>query len=441
MSHSQFDVFISYNRADQSEVLKLAALLRERGLKLWLDVWNLVPGEPWLPAVERALQSSAACAVIVGPHGVGGVQSNEVWAAIEFRLASSHGSLPFRVFPILLPNSTRGNRGLLPTFLTRHVWVEFQKTLDEATPFDFLVRSIHGNPHPQPPMPAATLPSSECPAKAERIPLIDPFPPTWASGYGQDEYGYFAEFSVPTGARYWEFVTQRMRWIPPGKFLMGSPENEVGRPFNERRHDVILTSGYWLADTACTQALWRAVRNDNPSKFPGDLRPVERVSYREIMSFLDKLHEVVPGLIPVLPTEAQWEYACRAGTETPFSFGQTITTDQVNFDGNFPYGNSPQGKSRHETVDVKTLPANPWGLYEMHGNVWEWCADWFAGYSTNMQVDPIGPPKGSYRVIRGGSWENFARFVRSACRGRNDPGVQVNVLGFRLLSSASPVQS
>ncbi len=158
MSHSEFDVFISYNRAEQPAVLKLATQLRDRGLKPWLDVWNLVAGEPWLPDVERALKSSAACAVIVGPSGLGGVHQHEMWTAIERSLSSPEGQR-FRVIPVLLPHSTLGDRTLLPSFLTRHTWIEFQETLDEPATFDAFARAIQGKP----PTSKISVLSRECP--------------------------------------------------------------------------------------------------------------------------------------------------------------------------------------------------------------------------------------------------------------------------------------
>ena len=266
-------------------------------------------------------------------------------------------------------------------------------------------------------------------------------PPDWASGHGQDGYGYFAEFSVFTGAKYWEFVTQRMRWIPAGKFQMGAAAGEPTFVDPETQHDVKLSHGFWLADTACTQELWEAVASDNPSAFKAADRPVENVSYDDVVHFCERLSDLIPGLAPQLPTEAQWEYACRAATKTPFSFGETISTDQVNFDGNHPYANSPKGEYREETVGVKALPANSWGLYEMHGNVWEWCRDWYETYSPELQVDPAGPEQGSARVLRGGGWIDYARNVRSACRYWLDPGNRDSGLGFRLLSSSSLVES
>ena len=259
--------------------------------------------------------------------------------------------------------------------------------------------------------------------------------PDFVSAFGRDQYGAWFEFQV-SGRDTQNVVTQRMRWIRAGTFTMGSPDDEPERRDNEVLHQVTLTRGFWLADTACTQALWGAVMGVNQSQFQGDERPVEKVSYDDVVKFCSSLGKQIPGLMPQMPTEAQWEYACRAGTQTTFSFGSTISTDQANFDGNYPYNGSPKGLSRRETLSVKDLPANPWGLYQMHGNVWEWCSDWYTDSLSESQIDPIGPSEGSYRVLRGGGWFGNARYVRSACRFWFGPGLRNDVLGVRLLSSA-----
>ena len=256
--------------------------------------------------------------------------------------------------------------------------------------------------------------------------------PTQAFRRGSDEFGEWAEFSV-RGA------TQRLRWVPAGTFLMGSPKEEPERSKGEVQHEVTLSSGFWLADTACTQELWKAVMGENPSKFKGPQRPVERVSYEDVQKFLVRISDLVPDVEFNLPTEAQWEYACRAGTTTPFSFGETISTDEANFDGNYPYAGAAKGEYREQTVDCRAFPANAWGLFQMHGNVWEWCRDWYAKYSGSAEVDPVGPAMSSNRVIRGGSWIDYARIARSASRLRLTPGYRRNNLGFRCMSSASPV--
>ncbi|HRD68239.1 MAG TPA: formylglycine-generating enzyme family protein, partial [Candidatus Competibacter sp.] len=183
--------------------------------------------------------------------------------------------------------------------------------------------------------------------------------------------------------------------------------------------------------TACTQALWQAVTGQNPSRFKGERRPVEQVSWNEVQEFIARLNGAVPGLGARLPTEAEWEYACRAGTTTPFSFGEDITPDQVNYDGNYPY-RGKKGRDRQETVEVASLPANPWGLYEMHGNVWEWCRDWYDNYPKGSVTDPTGPATREWRVLRGGSWFSLGRYARSAYRHRDGPGTRNVYIGFRL---------
>ena len=233
-------------------------------------------------------------------------------------------------------------------------------------------------------------------------------------------FGVYADLHVTT-----EHGTaiQRLQWIEPGTFLMGSPEDEPERQEREGpQHLVTLTRGLWLADTACTQALWEAVTGDNPSHFKGADRPVEQVSWNDVQGFLDKLEALVPGGQAGLPTEAEWEYACRAGTRTPFSFGATIMPERVNYGGNYPYAGGEKGMYRGETVPVKSLPPNPWGLYQMHGNVDEWCADGTRTYTPEPAVDPFGPDdKEARRAGRGGSWFVDARRARSAYRAREFP--------------------
>ena len=252
----------------------------------------------------------------------------------------------------------------------------------------------------------------------------DPYPSAWASNWGEDQYGLWVALCDHE-------VRQVFRWIAAGRFLMGSLADEAGRDADETQHEVTLTRGYWLADTACTQALWRLVMGENPSRFSEDLRnPVEQVSWEEVDEFIKRLNRLVPGLEACLPTEAQWEYACRAGTTTPFSFGENVTPAQVNYDGNYPYARGAKGLYREQTVPVGTLPPNPWGLYEMHGNVWEWCANWYGDCAEGSQIDPAGPDQGASRVLRGGSWSFVAGYARSAFRF--GPGYRDGDVGFRL---------
>jgi formylglycine-generating enzyme required for sulfatase activity len=257
--------------------------------------------------------------------------------------------------------------------------------------------------------------------------------PGWADNIGVDRYGIYADFSIKQ-------VVQRMRLILPGKFMMGSPANEPERYDDEQLHEVMLTRGFWLADTACTQALWQTVMRKNPSYFKGAQRPVEEVSWDNCREFFKKINALKPGLNLRLPTEAEWEHACRAGTQTPFWFGENITPEQVNYDGENPYAGGEKGKYRGETVEVKSLPCNSWGLYQMHGNVWEWCSDWFGDYPTERVIDPVGPSDGTFRVLRGGSWIDYGRDVRSAYRSTSGPAFRYGP-GFRLARGQKEVAS
>ena len=241
----------------------------------------------------------------------------------------------------------------------------------------------------------------------------------------KDQFGYYEEITI-------HGINQVFRWIPPGRFLMGSPIDEPERYEDELQHEVELTCGFWLADTTCTQALWQVVMDENPSRFIGLERPVECVSWDDCQEFIERVNKNYRDLNLRLPTEAQWEYACRAGTTSPFWFGDTVNTGHVNFNGNYPYRGGVKGEYRECTVEVKTLPSNDWGLYEMHGNVWEWCSDWFGAYQEGLSTNPSGPSEGEARVLRGGSWFSRAGRCRSAYRSAGRPGDGYDGLGFRL---------
>ena len=245
-------------------------------------------------------------------------------------------------------------------------------------------------------------------------------------------------------------VEYAFRWCPPGTFMMGSPASEPGRESDERQHQVTLSRGFWMLETQVTQAMWESVMKNNPSHFKGDRLPVETVSWNDSQEFITKLNEL--GIAPEgfrfsLPTEAQWEYACRAGTTTAFSFGNTLNANQANF-----------GMNVGRTTEVGSYPANVWGLYDMHGNVWEWCVDVFGTYPRGTVTDPVrtsrdlrraidgmfdtysrdargGPPRTPmdlHRVLRGGRWDFSARACRSAYRYGNDPLNRSSLIGFRL---------
>ena len=226
--------------------------------------------------------------------------------------------------------------------------------------------------------------------------------------------------------------------IPAGTFLIGSPETEKARGEDETRHEVTLTQPFLIGKYPVTQAQWRAVMGSNPSYFQSDNLPVENVSWDDAQSFCVKVHEKT-GHTVCLPTDAQWEYSCRAGTSTPFHFGQELNGTQANCDGNYPYGTTQKGPYLGKTSPVGSYPANAWGLYDMHGNVWEWCQDWYGDYPKQSVTDPRGPEVGSICVIRGRSWYYEAAYCRSASRNGLVPSYRFSWGGFRLALGSSGI--
>ncbi len=227
-------------------------------------------------------------------------------------------------------------------------------------------------------------------------------------------------------------IGMKFVWIPPGNFVMGSPKEEKQRNGNENQHKVTLTKGFYLGASTVTQEQWQEIMPKNPSAFPGEKNlPVDSVSWNDCQEFIKKLKEKDKKAYR-LPTEAEWEYACRAGTTTPFHVGETISTRQANFQGEDVSNKGKKNLPRLKTAPVNSFPANAWGLHDMHGNVWQWCQDWYGDYSQKEVVDPQGPTKGPNRVLRGGSWFYTADCCRSACRSWGEPGFRNYSIGFRL---------
>jgi eukaryotic-like serine/threonine-protein kinase len=241
-------------------------------------------------------------------------------------------------------------------------------------------------------------------------------------------------------------VELKMVKIPAGKSLMGSPESEKDRQTNETPQHQVNVPEFYLGQTLVTQAQWTAIMSNNPAYFKGnDKLPVEQVSWLDAVDFCQKLSQKT-GRTYRLPSEAEWEYACRAGTITPFAFGETITPAVVNYDGNYPYGGAAKGRYRQKTTPVGSFPPNLFGLYDLHGNLWEWCLDeWVNSYNDaptdgSARGDINSRDENKIRLLRGGSWNYNASDCRAAPRFDVTASNRDNLFGFRvvcLLSSTS----
>ncbi len=237
-------------------------------------------------------------------------------------------------------------------------------------------------------------------------------------------------------------IGMKLVLIPGGTFQMGSPESEEGRDEDEELHQVTISKDFFLGTYEVTQAQYEQVMGSNPSYYQGDKvkgdssrHPVEMVSWEDAVEFCKRLsdlpEEKQAGRVYRLPTEAEWEYACRAGSKTAYSFG-----DESGSLGDFAWFYDNSGSKTHPVGEKK---ANAWGLYDMHGNVWEWCSDRYANYPLGALADPAGPAQGWYRVYRGGSWSRKAADCRCARRDGNSPSLRFRYIGFRVALSSPEV--
>ncbi|MBJ6609519.1 MAG: SUMF1/EgtB/PvdO family nonheme iron enzyme [Candidatus Thiothrix moscowensis] len=399
-------VFISYAR-DGSHGERLAVeaqqQLQAAGFSVFRDVTDLKAGESFPHRLEFELENSDVMVLVVSEK----VRTSE-WVYSEFSMAKEIG-IP--VVPVLAES------------IRSPLWLRNLQILDFCGSCDWpqLLGAIGhyvGDPSPLNPL------SSETGEGGGRE------KPAWSRDAGNDKYGRYADLTV-------EGITQRFRWIEPGTFWMGSMGSENGRLDREIRHQVTLTTGFWLADTACSQALWQVVMDDNPAHFQNDLNnPVEQVSWYDVQEhFLLRLNRMIAGVTARLPTEAEWEYACRAGTTGAFNFMGELSLSKINYNGTWDDNKWGDGALQRTTPAKSYLP-NHWGLYQMHGNVWEWCQD---AWREKLPAEPVTDPQGVGgdqmgvgRVIRGGSWSNGGKNCRSAYRGGYGAANRLNNLGLRL---------
>ena len=459
-------VFISYSHVDRIWVERLqrmmAPLLQGTGqeLRLWDDS-QIEAGRPWRPAIEAALAEAKVALLLVSDAFLASkFVINEVLPALLAAAAEGLRVLWVSVSPCLVE---RTPIGAYQAVLSPSRHLEAMNEVEQAEALNTIAETIRGAL-------AAERP------KATLAPAATPQILRWSR----------------TTEVYWEKLdglALPLLRIPAGRFLMGSPPTEPERSREEGPQREVTLNDFLIGRTPITQAQWRVVAawqersgeswdrelKPNPSWFQGmaqgegtaslfaderntDNRPVERVSWHDAMEFCNRLNQRLgqrSGRHYTLPSEAQWEYACRAGTTTPFAFGETITPELANYDGNYSYANGPKGIDREQTTPVGMFPANAWGLQDMHGNVWEWCLDhWHRSYAgapadgtawvnggdqregsgrqADRQQAQVNAGDDARRLLRGGSWLFHPRYCRSACRYSAHPGNRINNLGFRV---------
>ncbi len=453
----EFDVFLCHNGQDKPEVKKIAETLKQQGLTPWLDEWELQPGLPWQRELEKQIQNIKSAAVFVGGSGIGPWQQMEIEAYLRRFVRNQ-----CPVIPVLLSNAPEQPE--LPLFLEGMTWVDFRRL--SPKPMERLIWGITGI-KPRSPL-ELTSENSKTPNKEEQIKQILPV---------QSQTFTFETFTVnPNGkvsppesktARYYSEdlgngITLEMVAIPGGTFLMGTEDEEIERlvkKFNwegfrkERPQHEVTVPPFFMGKYPITQAQWKAIasRTDlkvekdldlNPAHFKdrpdSDRRPVEQVNWDHAIEFCARLSKLTVREYR-LPSEAEWEYACRAGTTTPFYFGETITGELANYDASNTYAEEAKGEYRQQTTPVGQFPPNAFGLYDMHGNVWEWCADtWHDNYDGAPTDGSVWTENGddNRSLPRGGSWYFNPFGCRSAFRSISIRRDNLSLNGFRVVCGA-----
>jgi formylglycine-generating enzyme required for sulfatase activity len=394
----QFDVFLAHNSVDKPLVREIGVRLRERGLNPWLDEEQIAPGELFQEAIQKAIPNIKSAAIIIGASGLG------QWQVIELHtLTSQFVEQGVKVIPVLLPGVTGLPEKLL--FLRQFNWVSFKDIKDDDAFYRF-EWGITGK------KPQLTNSSPSSPVSQSPPPPVPQSPQILIE-------------TLPGN------IKLEMVKIPAGSFMMGSDEYDGEKP----KHQVKLQE-FYLGKYPVTQEQYQAVMGKNPSNFKDNPKnPVEQVSWNDAQEFCKKLNQLIAGKDFRLPTEAEWEYACRAGTQTRYYFG-----DDAAKLGDYGWYDENSGSKTHAVGQKKP---NDWGLYDMSGNVWEWCEDpWHDSYADKPEnIKNNGnviwsSSNESPRVLRGGSWLNYSRNCRSAYRVRYYAAVRINDFGFRLAVSA-----
>jgi len=487
-------IFLCHASEDKAQVREVCHRLKALGFEPWLDEEDLFPGQIWADEIPRALKASEFILVFFSSNSVakrGYVQREmkmalDAWEEIPGNMIHT---IPVRLDECELPEPFgRYHRADLfdPRGFDRLVGgLNFgleQRGKPTLTPLES--PTIDTEPPSENPPPPAAHPSqeSEPPPAAPAVPRsshirrspsfstetreaqdmlkqlgFDPGPIDGIWGYQTEsalrqyqrskelpETGLPDDFTMgllesdatkpsqvnPTSnlpKTITNTIGMEFVLIPAGTFTMGSPDSDQDANDNEKpAHQVTISQPFYLGKYEVTEAQWKAVMDENPSKFKGANHPVERVSWNDTQQFIQKLNEREGSRFYRLPTEAEWEYACRADTATIYSFGD----DPAQLD-DYAWYNANSGGKTHPVGKKKP---NPWGLYDMHGNVWEWVQDLYVDdyYQYSPTSDPQGPTRGESRVLRGGSWIGHGQYARSAYRDRNVPGGRDVINGFRL---------
>lgn len=405
-------VFISHAHTDRSSVQKrLVDPLRAQDIDVWYAPENLEPGTDWEDAIRAGLESSDWFLVVLTPEAVASrwVRAEVQWAMDE---------RPGRLIPILLTDCP---------WQDTHLLIRQLQYLDFREPALEEIRRLLAFWDLDSDAAKEAVPSATGPIDAT-APSVDE---TFVNAIGI-----------------------KMLPIPAGQFLMGSPPAELRRASEEYLHEVVITRSFWISAHPVTQAEYESLVNERPSAFSIGGResakvegldtahfPVEGVSWDDAAEFCARLsaspQELARGIEYRLPTEAEWEYTCRAGSSSPFSFGPGLAGEHANCDGREPYGIPTRGTFVGRPTQVGPYAPNGFGIFDMHGNVWEWCQDWYSvnAYSRSQKRNPRGPSGGTCRVVRGGAWSVPARLCRSACREWYSPSRRLSSLGFRIAAS------
>jgi formylglycine-generating enzyme required for sulfatase activity len=434
MGEFEFDVFLCHNSQDKPAVIEIANQLKANNINPWLDKWHLRPGSSWQDSLEDQIDQIRTAAVFVGNSGLGPWQIEEIKA---FLRAFVNRKCP--VIPVLLPNAPKEPK--LPVFLQGLMWVDFRE--HDPEPLGQLIWGITGIKPDSPPLIRKKPPEEEKNKSSYQLKTFL-FQTAQINNNGTEikritkNANYFAQ-DLGNG------VNLEMVAIPGGTFIMGSPENEEGYHSSQSPQHQVTVPPFFMGKYPVTQQQWRVVAalpkdkidlKSDPSYFKGDNLPVECVSWNDAQEFCARLSRMANKTYR-LPTEAEWEYACRGGTTTPFYCGETISTDLANYDGNYTYGQGQKGEYREKTTEVGKFPANPFGLYNMCGNVWEWCEDGLHENYINAPIDGSAwtCPSTEYMLLRGGSWYRYAGFCRSAYRNGDSRDIRGSACGFRVVSS------